>query len=122
MRDPSKLRAFKLADELVLAVYQATQSFPRGEQFGLTTQIRRAAVSVVSNIVEGSARNSHADYLHFLDIAYGSASELGYQLSLACRLGYLPGAEHEPLKALCDETCKVLTGLIRSLWARSSAR
>ncbi len=115
MRDPSKLRAFQLADQLALSVYHATKSFPRGEQFGLTSQIRRAAVSVASNIVEGCARHSEADYLHFLDIAYGSASELLYQLSLASRLGYLPESEYKTLKVSGEETCKVLNGLISSL-------
>ena len=107
MRDHTKLRAFELADELAIAIYQSTRSFPREEQFGLTSQMRRAAVSTASNIVEGCAR--------FLDMAYGSARELEYQISLAERLGYLP---EESARALTDsavETCKVLNGLIRSL-------
>ncbi len=82
MRDHTKLRAFKLADEAALLVYRITARFPRGEQCGLTSQIRRAAVSVPSNIVEGCARESQADYLRFLNIAFGSLRELHYQLSL----------------------------------------
>ncbi len=115
MRDPTKLRAFHLADKLILAVYRATKNFPREEQFGLTAQMRGAAISVASNIVEGCARNSQADYLHFLDMAYGSASELLYQLSLASRLDYLPDGEYRALKALSEEACRVLNGLISSL-------
>jgi four helix bundle protein len=115
MRDHTKLRAFELADELVLAVYATTKRFPREEQFGLTSQVRRAAVSIVSNIVEGCARHSEADYLHFLDMAYGSAREVEYQTSLAHRLGYLDEENHERLDRKCEETAKVLNGLIRSL-------
>lgn len=115
MRDHSRLRAFELADQLALAAYQGTKNFPRDERFGLTAQIRRAAVSVPSNIVEGCARRTEADYLHFLDIAYGSARELEYQLSLAFRLGYLDEKQFDALKGPCEETCKVLNGLIRSL-------
>jgi len=72
MRDHTKLRAFELADDLVLAVHRATKSFPREEQFGLSSQLRRAVVSIASNIVEGCARNSEADFLRFLDMAFGS--------------------------------------------------
>lgn len=115
MRDHTKLKAFELADRLALAAYQQTAHMPRHEQFGLTMQMRRAAVSIASNIVEGCARSTQADYLRFLDMAYGSARELEYQASLAHRLGYLGQAEHESLQALCIETSKVLSGLIRSL-------
>ena len=97
MRDHRKLRAFELADQLALAVYQHTSAFPRSEMFGLSSQMRRAAVSVASNIVEGCARDSSADYLRFLDMAYGSARELEYQLSLARRLGYLSESSHVAL-------------------------
>lgn len=117
MRDHTKLRAFQLADELTLAIYQATKSFPQHEQFGLTQQLRRAVVSCVSNIVEGSARNTKCDYLRFLDMAYGSICETQYQLSLAKRLGYLPKEQARTLMDSSLETAKVLNGLIRSLRA-----
>jgi four helix bundle protein len=113
MRDHKKLRAFELADQLALFVYKQTKDFPREEVFGLTSQMRRAAVSVASNIVEGCARNSVADYIRFLDMANGSVCELEYQISLADRLGYVPDAAE--LNALVVETAKVLNGLIRSL-------
>ena len=89
MRDHRRLRAFELADRLVLAIYAETKTFPKVEQFGLTSQLRRAAVSVASNIVEGCARDSQADYIRFLDIAFGSIREVEYQLTLAQRLGYM---------------------------------
>ena len=115
MRDHTKLHAFRLADELTLAVYRATKNFPKDERFGLTAQIRRAAVSGASNIVEGCARHTEADYLHYLDMAHGSAHELEYQIGLAFRLGYLSEKDYMALRAASEEACKVLNGLIRSL-------
>jgi four helix bundle protein len=115
MRDHTKLRAFQLADQVVLAIYKQTRSFPREEIFGLTSQLRRAAVSIASNIVEGAARSSEAEYLHFLNTAYGSAREAEYQVGLAFRLGFLPEPAHRELSALTVETSKVLNGLVRSL-------
>jgi four helix bundle protein len=112
MRDHRKLKAFELADALALLTYKETQSFPREEVYGLTSQMRRAAVSVPSNIVEGCARNTEKDYLRFLDDAYGSAKELGYQASPAKRLGCLPGNQ---LEEHADETARVLNALINSL-------
>jgi len=121
MRDHRKLRAFELADELAVAIYKHTGTFPRDEQFGLTSQLRRAAVSVASNIVEGCARDSLADYIRFLDMAHGSAHEVEYQISLANRLGYLDDEPARKLSALAVESCKVLNGLIRSLRAEKQA-
>ena len=115
MRDHRKLRAFELADNLVLSIYSATKTFPREEQFGLTSQLRRAAVSIASNIVEGCARQSQGDYVRFLDMAFGSAREVEYQLTLAHRLGYLPDDVARKLAQQADETAKVLAGLLRSL-------
>ena len=115
MRDPHKLRAFELADGLVLHVYRATASFPKHELYGLAQQLRRAVVSCASNIVEGCARHSEADYLRFLDMAYGSACEAQYQVSVAARLQYLSRKEAQALAADCGEAARVLNGLIRSV-------
>ena len=115
MRDHTKLRAFELADQVALLIYRATKKFPKEEVYGLTSQMRRAAVSVPSNIVEGCARESQAEYLRFLEIAFGSLRELHYQFGLARRLGYT----HEPDVPECDATIveaeKVLNALIRSM-------
>ena len=115
MRDHSKLRAFELADEVAVGVYQVTTEFPKEELYGLTSQMRRAAVSVPSNIVEGCARDSQAEYLRFLSIAFGSLRELHYQISLSKRLGFMVSQDSPLLEAKIVETEKVLNGLIRSL-------
>jgi four helix bundle protein len=115
MRDHRKLRAFQLADDLVLSIYAATKSFPKEEQYGLTSQIRRAAVSVASNIVEGCARHSSGDYIRFLDLAFGSVREVHYQLTIAERLGYLPDERDYCLLSKAEETSRVLAGLLNSL-------
>ncbi|MEN8128113.1 MAG: four helix bundle protein [Planctomycetota bacterium] len=115
MRNYRNLKAFQLADELVLMVYTATKRFPKDELFGLTSQLRRAVVSIPSNIVEGASRDTEVEFLRFLDMAYGSASELDYQISLAYRLGYIEEKPYFPLRDKSTETAKVLNGLIRSL-------
>jgi four helix bundle protein len=122
MRDHTKLRAFQLADQLALTVYSATRSFPDDERFGLTSQLRRAAVSIGANIVEGSARPSEADYVRFLTIAYGSAKELQYEVSLADRLQYLTNQSAKELNELSTQTAQVLWALITALRNASSER
>ncbi len=115
MRDHTKLRAFELPDEIATLIYEITAAFPREEAFGLTSQMRQAAVSVPSNIVEGCARDSQADYLRFLYMAFGSLRELRYQFSLSKRLGFLKNDCRQPTEQKLIETEKVLNGLIRSL-------
>ena len=115
MRDHKKLRAFELADEVALLVYRATRDFPKEEMFGLTSQMRRAAVSVPSNIVEGCARESQAEYLRFLEIAFASLRELHYQFGLSKRLGYLHGCDFSEGESKINETEKVLGALLRSM-------
>ena len=115
MHDHTKLRAFELADEVVLLIYRATKVFPKEEVYGLTSQMRRAAVSVPSNIIEGCARESQAEYLRFLEIAFASLRELHYQFSLSKRLGYLDRYDIPSGESKIMETEKVLGALLRSM-------
>jgi four helix bundle protein len=115
VRDHTQLRAFELADEVAILVYRVTAGFPKEELFGLTSQIRRAAVSVPSNIVEGCARDGEAEYLRFLNIAFGSLRGMHYQLNLSKRLGFLRNEDSSLLEPKVVETEKVLNGLIRAL-------
>ena len=119
MRDHTRLRAFELADEVAVLAYQVTAGFPREEIYGLTAQIRRAAVSVPSNIVEGCARDSQAEYSRFLTVAFGSLRELRYQLGLSMRLGFLKDDELAVIEPKLSETEKVLNRLIQSMRPRS---
>ena len=114
-RDHTKLRVFELADELVSLVYKVTARFPREELYGLTAQMRRTAISVPSNIVEGFARDSQADYLRFLYIAFGSLRELHYQISLSNRLGFVLNDDVSLIEPTIIETEKVVNDLIQSL-------
>jgi four helix bundle protein len=115
MRDYTKIEAWRLADDLTVALYEHTRSFPREEIYGLTSQLRRAAYSVPANIVEGSSRESKKDYLHFLCISRGSLSETQYFIHLARRLGYFSPQETDALQQQTKITFACLHGLIRAV-------
>lgn len=115
MRDYTKIEAWRLADDLTVAIYQATRSFPREEVYGVTSQIRRAACSVPANIVEGASRESKKDYLHFLYIARGSLSETQYFVHLSLRLGYLTDADADRLLNQTRQALACLHGLIKAV-------
>jgi four helix bundle protein len=115
LRDHTKLKAFELADEITILTYRETRKFPKDEIYGLTSQMRRSAVSVPSNIVEGCARESQTEFLRFLDIAFASLRELRYQFGLSKRLGYLNESCFISNDSKLVETEKVLGSLIRSL-------
>jgi len=108
--------------DLVESVYQVTRSFPRHEVYGLTAQLRRAAVSVPSNIAEGHGRRHLGDYLHHLSIANGSLFELETHLLLAQRLTYVLPAEAETASRLSGEVGRMLAGLARALRRGQSGR
>jgi four helix bundle protein len=114
-RDHNKLKVFQLADELVVEVYVRTKNFPVEERFGLQSQARRASVSVPTNIVEGCARRSTKDYLHFVNTALASASEVRYLLGLSCRLGMMKAADSEYLTRRYDELIRGLQRLSDAL-------
>jgi four helix bundle protein len=111
-RDFRKIRAWQLADALALSVYDATRRFPKSEIFGMTSQIRRAAVSVAANIVEGSARQHSREYLQFLYVASGSLAETGYYIDLGHRLGYLDEPTHKSLWQQQESAVRTLRALI----------
>src|SRR3954465_12359827 len=95
MQDPSRLRGFQHAEQVALDIYRLTRSFPLEERFGLAQQMRRAAVSIGSNIAEGCGRSGPRDFTRFLEIALGSAGELRFQLRISYKFGYVEEAEHE---------------------------
>lgn len=111
------LVAWQKGKELAKAVYRATERMPHAEQFGLTLQMRRAAVSIPSNIAEGFGRQTRPDLLRHLRIARGSLNELATQIELATELDMLKPSPK--LDALTDETDRVMQGLIRSLQKRN---
>ena len=109
-----KLLVWQKSRQLVKDVYLATSDFPVAEQYSLTTQIRRAAVSVPSNIAEGSSRSSDRDQVRFLEIAYGSLIETFCQLQIAVDLGYLTQENFDSLVPLFEELGKMLSALRRN--------
>ncbi len=121
-RDHRKLTAFTLADRLVVEVYRLTQGFPKREMFGLTSQLRRAAVSVPANIVEGCARRTQPEFISFLNIAFGSLREVIYYVDLAPRLNFVTPQHTEPIVVLADETARTLSGLIRAMESFATTR
>ncbi|MBI3336750.1 four helix bundle protein [Candidatus Peregrinibacteria bacterium] len=108
-----EMTVWQKAHELVCHLYKATESFPRSETFALTSQMRRAAVSIPSNIVEGFQRNSGKDSVHFYNIAQGSLEELKYQILLAHDLQYISLEQYKVLHALTEDVGRLLNGWIK---------
>jgi four helix bundle protein len=119
MKDFRNLKVWQKAHQLTLSLYQITTSFPREEAYGLTSQIRRAASSISSNIAEGCGREGDAELARFCIIARGSASELEYQLLLARDLTLLQAADYEELSQQTVELKRMLTVLVQKLKAES---
>ena len=116
-RDHRRLRVFHEAHDLALAVYRETRDFPKDEWFGLRAQLRRAAVSVPSNIVEGSARRGRREYVNFVNVSRGSAAEVAYLVALAFELGYLAEASADVLRRRYDRLIPQLESLLKKLEA-----
>lgn len=112
MKDYRELLVWQKAHKLTLDVYKVTGAFPTGESFGLTSQIRRAVVSIPSNIAEGCGRGSNADFKRFLQIAMGSASEVEYELQLSSDLAYISFEDYDQLYNMVQEVKKMLASLI----------
>ncbi|MDR0311703.1 MAG: four helix bundle protein [Acidobacteriota bacterium] len=110
-----ELIVWQKAMDLVYLVYQATKSFPKDELYGLTSQIRRAAVSVPSNIADGQARKSTAEFRNFLSVARGSMAEVETQLLIALRLNYTQESQLREIMAVHDEVSKMLFALTTKL-------
>lgn len=108
------LTAWIKAKELTLSVYRLVAKFPQHEQFALSSQIRRAAISIPSNIAEGSGRISMKEKAHFVEIAFGSLTETYCQLLLAVDLGYIAAAELEAIKSQFSDTSRLMSGLRNS--------
>lgn len=113
MRDFKSLQVWQKAHQLTLAVYAESMAFPKEEQYGLTSQMRRCAVSIPSNIAEGCGRDGDVELARFLQIAMGSASELEYQLLLARDLDYIGADTHMVLEQALVEVKRMLNSFIQ---------
>ncbi len=119
MRPHHKLEAWNKAVELVTDIYKKTERFPREERYGLTSQIRRAAVSVPANIAEGAGRYSNKEFAHFLSNAQGSASELETELIISHRLSYLDETSFSQLIEQLERIGRLITGLSKHVGGKS---
>ena len=115
MRPHEKLEAWSKGVDLVIDLYKATDRFPKEERFGLTSQIRRAAVSVPSNLAEGAGRYSRKEFGYFISNAQGSASELETELIIAYRLGFLSETAFAELMSKLERIGRLITGLSRQI-------
>ncbi len=110
-----KLIAWQKSMNLVVLIYETTKTFPKDETYGLTSQMRRSAVSAPSNIAEGAAGRSNDQFKNFLSIAIGSLNELNTQIEIAFRVGYINQSKSDELQKLLDECLAVTYGLKRSI-------
>lgn len=121
-RSHKDLDVWKEGVALAAHIYEMTEDFPKSEIYGLTSQMRRAAVSIPSNIAEGAARLSHKEFLQFLSIASGSLSELDTQLDIALSIGYLTRGKRSDIDGAVESVASKLAGLARSVKAKAAKR
>ena len=119
MRNFRELKVWEKAHALTLAVYKLTNAFPRSEQYGLTSQLRRCSYSIGSNIAEGCGRDGQPELARFMVIASGSASELEYQLLLARDLGFVQPRDYQGVSMQVEEVKRMLTSFVQKLRADS---
>jgi four helix bundle protein len=120
VRPHENLEVWQKAIEFVLSIYRVTKDFPSDEKFGLTFQIRRAAVSISANIAEGAARQTDKEFVQFLAIAQGSCSEVETEILIANKLGYLQQSDYGELKSSADSIGRMLVGLSKHIRNRIS--
>ncbi|HEY6807051.1 MAG TPA: four helix bundle protein [Pyrinomonadaceae bacterium] len=115
MRPHERLDLWKKAIEFVIAIYKVTETFPKEEKFGLTSQLRRASVSIVTNIAEGAGRRTAKEFRQFLSHSQGSASEVDTELVISHRLKYLSSVDYDRLAKDLDHIGRMITGLSQTL-------
>jgi len=115
LKNYKDLKVWQKSYKLCLEIYRTTAKFPKEERYGLTSQIRRSAVSIPSNIAEGYGRKTTSDYIRFLYISYGSICELETQIYLSADLDLIAKVELDPLKQMIAEIERMLKTLIKSL-------
>ncbi len=120
MRPHEQLDVWKKSVDFVVEIYAATDGLPKDERFGLTSQIRRASVSIAANIAEGAGRRSDKEFLNFLSMSQGSASEVETELLIALRLGFISADIFEQLRVMLDDKGRMITGLSKHLRAKSA--
>ena len=117
MKDFRQLKVWEKSHQLALAIYKVTAKFPKEELYGLTSQVRRASMSIPTNIAEGCGRNTDADFARFLQMAMGSTSETEYQLLLSLDLGFLNKEQYDKLNLDVTEVKHMLASLLKTIRA-----
>ena len=120
MASYKELKVWQKGIHLVKDIYKVTDAFPKGEHFGLVDQLRRASISIPSNIAEGNGRHSRGDYIHYLHIARGSCYEMETQVIISKELGFLDEAQYQSLSTQIDEVGRMLNAMIQKLSSTSN--